>query len=161
MIEQAGQPLLYTHGGVRRFTRTERGISDDQLAEVRRSGGIVGICPSEDEMNPTTVPPSVCGGAGCPQSCDWGLPGFVVQFSAAAEAVGAANVFVGTDFNGALPHLHPSCGTGTDLDQQGLWNIGQMPQFWEAARKLGAPVPARLSEQMDVFLDHWSRVPHP
>lgn len=161
LLEQAGQPLLYTHGGLRRFTQTERGVSDEQLAEVGRSQGIVGICPTEDEMNPTSVPAAFCGGSGCPQSCDWGLPGFVVQFSAAAAVIGASNVFVGTDFNGALPHLHPSCGTGTELDRVGLWNIGQMPIFWEAARRLGAPVPARLSDQMDSFLDKWARVTRP
>jgi membrane dipeptidase len=156
MIEVAGQPLLYTHGALRRFTHTERGISDRQLAEVRRTDGIVGICPSEDELNPTAVPAALCPAA-CAGSCTWGLPAFVANWSAAAAVVGPENTMLGSDFNGAIPHLHPSCGTGTSLDREGLWNIGQLPALWTAARKLGAPLPARLSDQIESFLQKWAR----
>jgi microsomal dipeptidase-like Zn-dependent dipeptidase len=158
LVQGAGQPLLYTHGGLRRFYRAERGFSDRQMAEVARDGGMIGLCPSEDVVDDTPVPTGQCGGEGCALNCRDGLPAFVEHYRTAVAVLGNENVVLGSDFNGAVPHLKPSCGTGTELDRSGLWHIGQTGLLWQAMAATGAPVPSDLNVQVRSFLDKWGQV---
>jgi hypothetical protein len=65
---------------------------------------------------------------------------------------------LGSDYNGGMRHLRPSCGTGTSLDQPaGLWNVGQSAAFFDALSRLGAPR-APLRATLDRFLSAWERV---
>jgi microsomal dipeptidase-like Zn-dependent dipeptidase len=160
MIEAAGMPLLYTHGGLRRFEKAERGVSDEQLLETALSGGMIGLCPSEDVLYDTPVPPAHCN-PGCGVPCDDGLSALAESYRVAAQFLGPEAVVLGSDTNGAIPHLPPSCGTGTTLDRSGLWNIGQTAELWRALRASGAPVPERLGSTVDAFIAKWARVTGP
>ncbi|MBI3542887.1 MAG: membrane dipeptidase [Deltaproteobacteria bacterium] len=154
LLRSAGQPLLYTHTSLRRYARTERAISDAQLAEVAESRGIVGLMPSEPALEGTKA------------ECDDGLHRLAAQFREVGARIGAASTVIGSDFNGGIAHLAPpACPTGTDFDRTGLWNIGQSGALWRALETLGAAPAARAgavaSPQFDAFVTAWSRAETP
>ncbi|MGZ3688871.1 MAG: membrane dipeptidase [Bdellovibrionota bacterium] len=142
------QPLLYTHTVLRKYFGAERAITDEQLKLVKESGGYLGLMPSEDMLAGTPV------SGPCPGS----VQALAVQYREIASVLGSDAVAFGTDYNGGLRHLRPSCGTGTSLDQEGFWNIGQASEVWQSLRVVGAPVPADLNATADRFLQAWGRV---
>jgi microsomal dipeptidase-like Zn-dependent dipeptidase len=146
----AGQPLLYTHTVLRRYHGAERGISDSQLEQLKASGGVLGLMPAEEMLEGTPPPPGA--------TCSGGAPALAVQFRETAARIGAESISLGSDTNGGVRHLRPGCATGTALDDKGLWNIGQQPLVWEALRRLGAPIPARLSSAIERFVGAWDKV---
>jgi microsomal dipeptidase-like Zn-dependent dipeptidase len=150
MMKQAGQPLLYTHTVLRRYHGAERGISDAQLAQVKATGGVVGVMPAEEMLDGTPRPPGA--------ACDGGAPALATQYRELVAALGAESVSLGSDYNGGVRHLRPGCATGTSLDGKGLWNMAQVPDVWRALRGFGAPVPEHLKVTIDRFLDAWARV---
>jgi microsomal dipeptidase-like Zn-dependent dipeptidase len=156
MQEKAAIPLLYTHAPLRRYHGAERGIAPWQLEAVRKSGGILGLMPSEEMLEGTQVPARMCD-ASCKLPCEGGIQALATQYIEAAAALGAESVALGSDYNGGIPHLRPSCPVGTRLDQAGLWNIGQVPEVWASLEKLGAPVPRPRRKMVDRFLEAWER----
>jgi microsomal dipeptidase-like Zn-dependent dipeptidase len=148
MIREAGQPLLYTHTILRRFHHAERGISQNQLAEIHKSGGILGLMPSADMLE------------GAPRSptCPSALYGLAQEYKEVAGVLGNDAVMLGSDYNGGVEHLEPGCKTGTSLDEQGLWNMSQVPDLWKSLKVLGAPVPDPLAKMVDRFVDTWKKV---
>lgn len=150
MLEAAHQPLLFTHTVLRKFHGAERGISEAALARVARSGGIIGVMPSAEMLE----------GAPDLPSCPGPLGRLVREYATLTERVGTESVMMGSDYNGGLPHLPPTaaCATGTSLDTQGLWNIGQSSELWSALRKAGAPVPLAFSKSSARFVGAWKKV---
>jgi microsomal dipeptidase-like Zn-dependent dipeptidase len=156
LLEKAGQPLLFTHTELRRFRKVERGLSDKQLDEVLATDGIVGLCPSPESLSGTVVPPDRCP-SGC--RCEGDIYAFAVQFDAVASVLGGPRVFIGSDFNGGMPHLKPSvCPTGTSLDRNGLHQIGQTSELWSALRKAGADASQSSFHGVENFIEVWARV---
>lgn len=156
MILQAGQPLLYTHTVLREYHRAERGATKDVLQRIARSGGIVGLMPSEDMLAGAPVSPTC-------RSALYGLSREYEEVASifAAAGQGSESVMMGSDYNGGIEHLRPAgpkCGTGTSLDSQGLWNMGQIPALWKSLRTLGAPVPRPLSKMVQKFVSDWQKV---
>ena len=150
ILEMANQPILYTHTALRRFHGAERGITDWQLAEVKKTRGIIGLMPSEFMLEGTTPPRP-----GCPS----GIAALETQYILAVSAIGdPAAVMLGSDYNGGIPHLAPGCNTGTKLDSEGLWNISGVPEVWKALKKLGALTPDPLSGMEERFLESWRQV---
>lgn len=149
LLERAGQPLLYSHTVLRKYHHAERGIADWQLQEVRKTRGIVGLMASEEMLDGTPVPPATCTGS---------VHALAVQYREIAAAIGADSITMGTDYNGGIPHLMQSCKTGTSLDREGFWNIGQTPELWKALRAAGAPVPEPVSVTVGKFIEAWERV---
>ncbi len=145
------QPLLYTHTVLRKYLHSERGITEAQLEQVKKTSGIVGLMPSEEMLE------------GTPASCADGIHELAAQFAIVAQHIGAASTQIGSDFNGGINHLMPpKCATGTALDAQGLWNIGQSGQLWLTLKALGVPWPqattAADDEFIATFLAAWSKV---
>jgi microsomal dipeptidase-like Zn-dependent dipeptidase len=158
VLEKAGQPLLYTHTVLRSQHPAERAISDQQLADIKRLGGIVGLMPSEDMLKGTSVPADLCPAMQCPSGCEGGAHALAAQYRELAGKIGGAEgIALGTDYNGGIPHLRPSCGTGTVLDQEGMWNISQAGDVWKSLAKLGAPVPSEEA-RVRKFLSAWKAV---
>ena len=156
LMTAAGHPLLYTHTSLRDYFRAERAVSRPQLEAVQRSGGIVGIMPSEQMLEGTPIPDSACL---CHAPCEGGLEALVIQYNKMSEILKTpSNIAMGTDFNGGIPHLKPSCKTGTSLDQEGLWNIGQMKDLWKAMKTAGAHLPKYQDQSVKTFLSAWERV---
>jgi microsomal dipeptidase-like Zn-dependent dipeptidase len=153
-MQKASQvPLLYTHTILRRYHGAERGISDEQLSEVAASHGAIGLMPSEEYLDGTPVADSRCANS------VWAL---ARQYADVAAVMPATSIAMGSDYNGGLRHFAPlggACATGTALDQEGLWNIGQVPALWAGLKKAGAPVPETLSQGVEGFLAVWDRVP--
>jgi microsomal dipeptidase-like Zn-dependent dipeptidase len=156
IAEAAGQPLLFTHASLRRFRAVERAVSDETLARLGQSGGILGLLPSGDVL--AEAKPLRCPRGCSAEQCQKGAGGFAAAFQAAADIIGADRVMLGSDFNGGMRHLPASCGTGGSLDREtGYYHLGQTRALWRAARKLGAQVPPHR-RSLRAFLDAWSRV---
>jgi microsomal dipeptidase-like Zn-dependent dipeptidase len=146
LMKEAGQPLLYTHTALRRYQGVERGITLEQLRDVGRTGGMVGLLPSPVFLQ------------GTPAAEAGGVEAFVHQYNEAADRIGAEAVAVGSDFNGAVPHLRPTEGSRGLLGERGLWNIAQESALWLAMARSGARLPANLRSPIQRFLEAWRRV---
>lgn len=162
VIRAAGQPLLYTHGSLRKYYGAERGLSEQQVLEVKESGGIIGLLPSQDMLEDTQVTQKFCPPGCSSEQCTDGVHAFAQQYSEMAALLGnsADHLSMGSDFNGGIPHLQPSCGTKTELDREGLWNISQVPELWKALANLGVQVPTHASVR-EAFLSAWEKVMKP
>jgi membrane dipeptidase len=145
LLKAKGQPLLYTHTTLRKYLGAERGITASQLAQVRETGGIVGVVPSEDML------------AGTPPLDQPGVPTLATQYTEIARALSPEQVALGSDTNGGLKHLRPSGPPGTGIDTEGLWNIGQQAALWDALEQLNAPVPKPRRKMIDRFLEAWEK----
>lgn len=145
LLRTQGQPLLYTHTTLRKYLQAERGITDAQLALVRETGGIVGVVPSEDMLE------------GTPPLDAPGVPALATQYIEMARVLSPEQISLGSDTNGGLKHLRPSGPTGTGLDREGFWNIGQQAALWDALERLNAPVPKPRSKMIDRFLQAWEK----
>jgi hypothetical protein len=158
MVERAGQPLLFTHMSMRRHRHAERATTDAMLRQVASSRGMVGLLPSDDGLTHVEVPARLCP-KGCSKAeCARGVSALAAAYSEVASVVGADAVVFGSDYNGGMRHLPPSCGTGTSLDEEaGFFHVGQAKEVWQAMRKLGAPVPP-LAHTLERFLSTWARV---
>lgn len=156
MARAAGQPLLVTHAILRQHRAIERATSDALLREVASSGGIVGLVPSEDAFQSPSG--RLCPPGCSAEACEHGVNAFAAVWADAARAVGAESVMLGSDYNGGVRHLRPSCGTGTSLDgPAGLWNIAQSAALLDALARLGAPR-APLRATLERFLSAWEKV---
>jgi microsomal dipeptidase-like Zn-dependent dipeptidase len=133
-----GKPLLFTHTALRRYLGAERGIADRQLRDVGKWGGFVGLMPSEDMLEGT--PSTPCAGS---------VHALLTQWNETARWVGAGRVAIGSDFNGGIRHLKPSCRTQTALDVSGFWNASQVP-----ALESLLPIPAEGNVRE--FLKLWA-----
>ncbi len=158
ILEAAGQPVLFTHTSPRHFRKAERALSDRMLKAVDRTRGMVGLLPSEDAM-PNIPPASGYCQAGCePDTCRGSVAGLAEVYSYLARFVSPSAIALGSDFNGGMRHLRPSCQTGTSIDHEaGFYQLGQTPALWRALRQAGAPVP-EARDTLRHFVEAWSRV---
>jgi microsomal dipeptidase-like Zn-dependent dipeptidase len=154
MLREAGQPLLFTHVGMRDYERAEREISDSRLDEVRETGGIVGLLPDESIVGATPSAPA----AGA--ACRGGVYALAAQFDALAAKIGDSHVFLGSDFSGMSLHLKPvrGCPTGTSLDARGFYHIGQTPELWATLARSGARAHEATTNAIENFISTWARI---
>ena len=158
IAQRAAQPLLFTHTTLRSYRPTERALSRAMLARVKKSGGLIGLLPSNDALQ--KVSPAFCPKGCNPEGCSQGVTAFATLYEEVGRAIGFENVMMGSDFNGGMRHLPASCGTGGALDQApGYYHLGQTAQLWRAMKAVGASVPP-MRMTVRAFLDAWSRV-HP
>ena len=149
MIEAAGQVPLYTHITVRKYHGAERGISDEQLDYVARRKGIVGVIPSTFMVH---------GDLEFRSGCRTGVDAFAEHYRYISAKVGVDSVMMGSDWNAPMEGLPPGCKTDTSIDQpEGLWNIGQTPEFWRAVRATGVTLPKDQDVWVTRFLEAWAR----
>ncbi len=161
LMLNAGQPLLYTHTVLRRYHGAERGIAHWQLDELRKSGGVIGLMPSEQMLAGTQIQQDLCAFS-CKNPCEGGLPALITHYrELTQENIQPSQIMIGSDFNGGIPHLKPSCNTNTPLDHEGLWNMSQTPALWQAMKKGGAPLPEPLHRTVLHFIAAWKRVTDP
>ena len=139
MLEQAGQPLLYTHTAIRDLFRAERSISKSQLEEVRKTGGMIGLIPSEGMLE---VPEQ--------KDCDSSMRALAEEFVAASKIIGPDAVTIGSDINAPLKGIH-ACGSD-------YITYEQVPKLWNDLVKLGAPIPEPAGKLSEHFLSAWARV---
>ncbi|MDX6769151.1 MAG: membrane dipeptidase [Elusimicrobiota bacterium] len=79
-------PLLFTHEAYRGYTPCERAISDELLAEVKRSRGMVGVTVASNYVGED-------------------MASFMRHAKALADGAGAGAVALGTDFNGTITRI--------------------------------------------------------
>jgi len=156
MLEAAGQPLLYTHTALRKYYKAERGISQQQLQEVKRQGGMVGLVASQEMLVDTKVPNWLC-----PSKCDCQrdqVLRLATHYAEMVNILGQENVALGSDFNGGIPHLPKTrCITHTSLDQKGLVDISQVPELLATmAHKIPGAINSKAQELQ--FLNLWARL---
>jgi membrane dipeptidase len=148
ILEKNDMPLLYTHTVLRKYHQAERGISEEELARIAKSRGIVGLMPSEEML------------AGAPRTpeCPSAFSALAMEYTELAKSLGSESVMMGSDYNGGIPHLKPGCNSGTSIDREGLWNMGQIQELWTGLRALGAPTPEPLSKMSTRFVEAWSKI---
>ena len=145
LLDEKSLPFLYTHTVLRKYYKAERGISPPQLKLVKKSGGIIGVLPSEEELAGTD--PLL------------GFDAFMRQYDEFVDAFGSSSqVMIGSDFNGGVPHLRPTAGSGTSLDKIGLQNIAQEADLWTILKLRSKRAPSRFDEMLETFLRAWERV---
>ncbi len=127
-------PLLYTHTMLRDTYQAERGISAKGLEQVKRSGGIVGLLPSEDMIRNTQVPPELCPAA-CAAECGAksgiGLPALLTQYRHIGQVIGFDSITLGSDINAPIQFMRPSC-LDAQASQAGFFQYGQLRELWLA-----------------------------
>jgi microsomal dipeptidase-like Zn-dependent dipeptidase len=124
------QPPLVTHAGLRLYKNTERALSTAQLKLLGEKGGLLGLATAESVIGQTVVASKHCPSF-CKQGCSGGVFALATQFDLAARFLGKTNVFLASDFNGAMDQLKPhSCRLGSTLDQIGFANISQTAELW-------------------------------
>jgi microsomal dipeptidase-like Zn-dependent dipeptidase len=149
LLLEGHQPHLFTHTALRKYHHAERGINAEQLALVRETGGFVGIMPSE-MMLKSTPPTGPCSGS---------VHALATQFREFSSVLGQKSISMGSDFNGGISHLKSSCNTGTDLDRNGFWNIGQTPALWQALKSLKVWEPQPAGQDSTArFLETWAKL---
>lgn len=148
LLKEAGQPFLYTHNALRKYAGVEREMSLAHLKDVKDTGGLVGVLPTPRFLRGTPLPP---------QTPEGGIEAFVKHYNEIAEIIGPESTMIGSDFNGAIPHLKPSKDTGTSLDEKGLWHVGQSKELLIAMQKKGAHLPPP-GHHIASFLKAWKKV---
>ena len=108
MEESRGLPAHFTHTTLRRYLEADRGIADWELAAVARSGGVVGLLPSEGGCSPApSLDATACRGAGCPLPCAGGIQALARQYTLLATRVPAEAIALGSDYSLATPFAPP------------------------------------------------------
>ena len=160
LLKAAGQPLLYTHIGLRKYFKVERELSAQQLMDVAETHGVVGLVPSEGVIGKTPIPPGICP-AECHERCRGNIWALAAQFNEVAAVIGGESIFLGTDFNGGTNHFPPTvgCPTWTSLDEsRGFYNIGQLREVWSTlARLTPTAVPSATNGALN-FINAWARL---
>lgn len=81
-------PVLWSHGGVRKFADSARNLSDDQIRAIAGTGGLIGIF-----LHPWFLKrPSLRGGPACVKD----------TFTHLRELAGPERICLGTDFDGYI-----------------------------------------------------------
>ena len=132
------KPLLYTHTVLRETLHAERGLSLSQLKALQELGGFVGLMPSHNYLKNTPISEDT-------PECEQDLARFKWQWDTLSSQLGSNHVALGTDTNGAIPHLK-TCEPG------GYRHIGQLPQLWKDLKTSG-PTDSTLQE----FLTLWAQ----
>lgn len=158
ILREAGQPMLYTHIALRKYRGAERALAQWQLDELAKSGGILGLMPCHSMLHDTPPIPKPTSCSGHWDEDEQSLLQVAQQYQEIAAKIGPESIVMGSDFNGAMDHLAPTCGTGTSLDQRGFVDIGQTSDYWTALRTVQPLVPQNLKITVDRFLQTWSRV---
>lgn len=86
ILEITDTPIIYTHGGVRRYCDMERNLSDAQIKAISERGGIIGI---------TFFPLYLRK-----WSLFGGIPLFIRVLEHVADIAGIDSVAIGSDFDG-------------------------------------------------------------
>ncbi len=165
MLKNRGQPPLYTHTVLRRYHRAERGLPEWMLPELRRESGIVGLMPSRMMLTGTPPGANDCAFA-CQKSsspgeapCEAGLASLSRQYRELSQEIGPSSVAFGSDWQGGIDHLPPTCESGTSLDSEtGFWKISQTQEVWELLRRAGQRLPEPRNLMVQRFLGAWERV---
>lgn len=164
-LETAGQPPLYTHTSLRKYHGAERGLSDEQLDDLARRKGIVGLMPSRLMIGQVPRESRVR-----PESCPatTGVDGFAAHYRDTVQKIGMGAVMLGSDFNAPIEYLEPGggagCQTGTALDRpEGFWQMGQVAELWKAVQSvsqggsLSAQGALESGLRLNRFLDAWEQ----
>ena len=161
LLTESDRPLLYTHTFLRKYHQAERAIASWQVSALKKSRGVLGLMPSEDNLSGLDAVPGACP-APCQGACSGeAVFGFLVHFKELAAELGAESVMLGTDLNGGVPHLRPAsrCGALKDgLDTEGVWNVthlGRVERLLVAQGLMTRDVAAR---QPLHFLQTWQRI---
>ena len=165
ILKKAGQPLLYTHTVLRRYHRAERGLPDWMIPELKRETGIVGLMPTLMMLQGTPPETRDCK-LSCQKetetdtpSCEKGLASLARQYRELVQELGASSVSFGSDWQGGVDHLPPTCGAGSSLDQpEGFWKMSQTQEVWDALKHIGNNLPEPRNLQVQRFLSAWERV---
>jgi microsomal dipeptidase-like Zn-dependent dipeptidase len=152
ILRASHQPLLFTHTILREAFRGERGISTPLLQEVAKSGGILGLLPSDDMLKGTEVPGKLCPPV-CQGQCSGGEAAFATQYQELKNSLPASRIFIGSDIHAPIAFLKPECPEMKKQNPHGYWNYAQLPELVDFLKE-----PELL--WVNEFLIAWSEAEH-
>lgn len=143
LLMAAGQPFLHSHTMLRRYYEAERGISTQQLFLVKKTGGLVGLIPSEDMVGMTPHPGDCLGGVGS----------VVQQWREMAQTLADEQITLSSDINAPIQFLPKGCDE--DADGKGFFRYAQMPELWDAMSEKSHGITP------EGFVKAWDRLERP
>jgi microsomal dipeptidase-like Zn-dependent dipeptidase len=159
-----GASPIVTHGMLGAIRSVERGVSDGDIQEIYRQGGLFGLPVTEASLDPRRTGYPVPEGY-CPSSID----GFRLSYEHLLRLAGpGAAVGWSGDFNGWANHMRPKWGkkgcqplenlrrAPRELDTRGLAHPGLLPEVWRTLREEGADLDP-LERSAEAFLEIWER----
>ena len=163
MMKKAGQPLIFTHIGLRSHAFGEFSLTPSNIQAVKDTGGIVGLVVSDEAIKHAEFPfdqcPLRCQGKK-KGNCKGGVWSLAAEYQELAQQVGPESVFLGSDFNGSANHLPPTgCRPVFSIDgKRGMYNIGQTSELWATLREAGAPVASTSHHGVENFIETWEKL---
>ncbi len=158
ILERKNLPWLVTHSVLRRHQGSERGVTDRIVRKIGSSGGMIGLMPSDVMLGGTTSLPEHCPKGCSREACAQGVHLLARQWVETLHMTPDAAITTGTDYNGTIDRLAPSCGVEKDMDREGLVHIGQHERIWQGLRTLGVPIREKHDERIERFVSAWEKV---
>ncbi|MBI2712433.1 MAG: membrane dipeptidase [Bdellovibrio sp.] len=152
ILELSKQPLLVTHTSIREHLPMERTLSWPQVDFIAKSGGILGLMPSEEMLGKNSQSiqclPDTSKNRPSPSS-------FIMQFLTLSSKLGDGHVMLGSDFNGGIYHLSPeSVACSASFEEKGYWNLGQSAEVLRTIEKFSG-YSVNSSKMAESFLNAW------
>jgi membrane dipeptidase len=121
-------PLIYSHGGSRELSGSERNLPDELARRIAARGGLIGITLYRTFVS--DVPETERWPGYVPGSCD----DITAHWKHLVNVVGPEALAVGSDFNGFIRRSPP----GGDCPD-GIRGTQDLPALWAALEKRGVP----------------------
>ncbi|MFT3840552.1 MAG: membrane dipeptidase [Myxococcaceae bacterium] len=146
ILEPLGVPAVVSHASCRAYAPTERAIPDELAQRVVRGGGMVGVPLYNKQVR--DVPKEHQFPGMVPGTCD----DIIAHWLHYKEVVGAANVTLGSDFNGFI--IRPAKGGSCP---EGLRSVEDLGDFYAGIQKQGETL-EELDSAYESFLTLWQKV---
>lgn len=161
VLDEVGQPSLYSHTKLREISHNERSVPKFALDRVRRTGGMVGLIPTDD-MSRRLSPES-----GLPKECRTGMRAFAEEWRRTVELTGDSEaVALGSDFNAPLHGLRGGCAefagkSDSSFSDLGFFRGEELPRLTAGMRSVGVDPEPSVEKVLDRFLTAWEKVRNP
>jgi microsomal dipeptidase-like Zn-dependent dipeptidase len=161
VLDEVGQPSLFTHTKLRDIAHNERAVPKFALARVKVTGGMVGLIPT-DELSRKLSPET-----GLPAECRTGMRAFAEEWRRTVELSGSPEaVTLGSDFNAPLPGLKGGCAeiaekSDQELSKSGFFRGEELPKLTSAMRSIGVDPEPSADRTLERFLTAWEKVRNP
>ncbi|GDX79384.1 hypothetical protein LBMAG42_11950 [Deltaproteobacteria bacterium] len=160
ILRERGVAPVYTHVTADAVRRDPTALSDAQLVEITRLGGLVGVTANLAHMRPDPVPPGLAA-----EHCPGTIDDFRLHWDHVVALSPGAPVAWGSDFQGGVDHIGPTHGlkgcspapsTADTFDIEGLAHTGLVEPMFAHLAAAGSDR-APLDASAERFLTIWER----
>ncbi len=167
IAELNGVAPIATHSTVFSVRGEPHAFRDDQIEDIYRMGGMIGIAGNPEGQNPHPARPFWASHPKPVDYCPRTVDDFALHYSHLVELTKGQPVGWGSDWNGGVIHARPKYGkhgcnpTRSDgavmdaYDTAGLVHIGALPAFVEHLERDGGVDDGPLMQSAERFLQIW------